>query len=496
MANENAVNLIETNSRLMNPQLYDTFSRKVLPLSAEDGKQFRFYCCGPTVYGPAHIGNFRTFTLQDVFRRMLEVAGLQPVHVRNITDVDDKTIRGAQAEGTTLEAFTRKWADKFHADCAALNLLEPTVEPSAVAHIPEQIEMIEKLIVGGHAYATADGSVYFRVSSFPDYGRLARLDPDSLRTQATNSGEARNQADEYERDTVADFALWKAAKPEDGDNHWDSPWGRGRPGWHIECSAMSIKHLGNTFDLHGGGIDLIFPHHENEIAQSRCYTGQDVFARHWFHCAHLMVEGQKMSKSLGNLYTLDELRARGVTPEALRYTLMNGHYRQPLNFTFNSLHASQSALEKLEKEVSKLLEATGQTPDDWKHLAVTPAIGFFAESDAPFKPAWDKLTDDLNVPGCLGALFSEFPLDARHGTDLPRALQGLATLLYALGLSLFVSEERTVEVPQAIADLAQARWDAKQAKNWAMADQLRAELTAAGWQVKDHKDGYDLMPLG
>lgn len=479
----------------MNLHLYDTFTRTTLPIFASDSKQFRFYCCGPTVYGPAHIGNFRTFTIQDVFRRVLKVAGLNPFHVRNITDVDDKTIRGSISAGMTLAAFTQKWADKFHADCSALNMLVPDVEPSAVTHIPEQIEMIEGLVKNGNAYVTVDGSVYFKVSSFADYGRLARLDRDALRTQETNSASTRNLADEYERDTVADFALWKAVKSEDADNFWDSPWGRGRPGWHIECSAMSRKHLGDTFDLHGGGIDLIFPHHENEIAQSRSFTGLDVFARHWFHCAHLMVEGQKMSKSLGNLYTLDQLREKGITPTALRYTLMNGHYRQPLNFTFNSLHASQSALEKLEKEILKLLANEKLTHKDWPQFVDNVPVGFFSADDAPFKSAWNKLLDDLNVPGCLGALFSEMPFEKNNTHAGYRMLQGLGAIVFALGLQLFQNADVTVTVPDAIIALAKARWDAKQARDWQTSDRLRKELTDAGWQVKDKKEGYDILPL-
>lgn len=476
------------------PQLFDTLSRTVRPLKASDGKRFRFYCCGPTVYGPAHIGNFRTFILQDAFRRMLDIAGLAPMHVRNITDVDDKTIRGAMAEGISLAEFTKKWTQKFHADCDALNLIPPDEEPSAVTHIPEQVSMIEELVNKGHAYAAADGSVYFKVSSFKDYGQLAHLDLENLQTQATNSGEDRNLADEYERDSVSDFALWKASKPEDGDNSWESPWGQGRPGWHIECSAMSRKYLGDHFDLHGGGVDLTFPHHENEIAQSRCCTGCETYAEHWFHCAHLMVEGQKMSKSLGNLYTLDQLREQGHEPAAVRYALMSGHYRQQLNFTFNGLHAAASALEKLEKEVAKLLEALGKTPQDWSGYADKPAIGFFEASDAPLKPAWDKLADDLNIPACLGALFSEMPFERKHATDLDRTLTAVGALLYALGIRLFEHADEALEIPENILSMAQERWDAKQARNWAKADELRGALADAGWQVKDTKEGFELLP--
>ena len=275
-------------------------------LEPADGKVFGFYCCGPTVYGPAHIGNFRTFVLNDVLRRVMEVSGTRTKHVRNITDVDDKTIRDSQACGMPLGEFTGKWTRRFHEDCEALNCLEPHIEPSAVEHIPEQIVMIESLLERGHAYTSEDGSVYFRIASFEDYGKLARLDQQDLELGKTQGQRA--NTDEYEKDSVSDFVLWKGRRPEDGENYWDSPWGEGRPGWHLECSAMSYKYLGDSFDLHSGGEDLKFPHHENEIAQSRCACGGE-FARAWFHPRFLMVDGEKMSKSLNNLHTLEDLES-------------------------------------------------------------------------------------------------------------------------------------------------------------------------------------------
>ncbi|MDA7914582.1 cysteine--tRNA ligase, partial [Akkermansiaceae bacterium] len=266
-----------------------------------DGKVFRFYCCGPTVYGPAHIGNFRTFVIQDVMRRVLELGGMKTKHVRNITDVDDKTIRDSVSAGMQLADFTAQWRDRFHADCVALNCLKPHIEPSAVEHIPEQVAMIEELLEKGHAYASEDGSVYFRITSFSEYGKLSRLDQRELDLGKTQNERA--NSDEYEKDNIADFVLWKSRRDEDGDNYWSSPWGEGRPGWHLECSAMILKYLGRTFDLHSGGEDLVFPHHENELAQSKCSCGGE-FARHWFHSTHLLVNGKKMSKSSGTLYTL------------------------------------------------------------------------------------------------------------------------------------------------------------------------------------------------
>lgn len=457
-------------------KLHDTLSRAERPLQPLDGHTLKLYCCGPTVYGPAHIGNFRTFVLQDVFRRVVEQGGLETLHVRNLTDVDDKTIRDSQRAGQALSEFTRHWTEKFHADCTALNLLAPHVEPGAVDHIPHQIRMIEALIARGHAYAAADGSVYFKVASFPEYGRLSHLDERELKPAATAT-----DSDEYGKDAVADFALWKARKPEDGPNFWSSPWGEGRPGWHLECSAMALEYLGEDFDVHSGGVDLVFPHHENEIAQSCCAT-HGRFARHWFHIAHLMVDGGKMSKSLGNLYTLDDLQQRGYTPAEARYVLINGHYRAPLNFTFHSLDAARQALHKLAKNTQALRAAAGAE-------SAAPAPG-------PFATAWALLEDDLNVPGALGEVFAtlnRLKPAALAAPEAAVALAGLHFLLTALGLQLPDLREQGAEAaPVEITALAERRWQAKQARDWPAADALRQELEAAGWLVKDGKDGWQL----
>jgi cysteinyl-tRNA synthetase len=476
----------------MSVEIYDTLSRSIQPLAPADGDTLRFYCCGPTVYGPAHIGNFRTFLIQDTLRRVLEVDGTKVQHVRNITDLDDKTIRQSQAENKSLAEFTAHWTEKFHADCSALNMLAPSAEPSAVAHIPEQIALVEKLVEKGHAYATEDGSVYFRVASFEDYGRLSRLKQRDLQTQSANSAGARNDADEYDRESISDFALWKARKPEDGSNFWPSPWGEGRPGWHLECSAMVAAAFdGKTIDLHGGGIDLCFPHHENEIAQSECAHGSDL-ARLWLHSAHLMVEGEKMSKSLGNLHTLDTLRERGFNPMVVRYTLISGSYRQQLNFTFDGLHAAQSAMAKLERFAQSLLEKTGETAEFFNDRYVT------AEAPADFgrlAKAWDALRHNLNTAACLGAVFGLIgsnpapALGAKEARDL---LEAFGSLLYALGIRLFTVEPKPVNAPKAILALAEERWEAKQARNFSKADALRDELLEQGWEVKDRKDGFDL----
>lgn len=457
--------------------LYDSLTREVLPLQPIDGHTFRFYCCGPTVYGPAHIGNFRTFVLQDLFRRVLEADNTGTSHVRNITDVDDKTILKSQAEKISLKAFTSHWARKFHDDCAALNLLSPHVEPSAVAHIPEQIVMIEKLIASGHAYAVDDHSVYFRTDSFPAYGKLSRLQEREITTNLT----ARQESDEYERDSAADFVLWKSRRPQDGENFWESPWGEGRPGWHIECSAMAIKHLGESFDLHSGGIDLIFPHHENEIAQSEAATGNP-FAQHWFHIAHLMIDGAKMSKSHGNLYTLSDIEARGYTAEELRYVLLSCSYRQTLNFTWESLAASRKALTRLRDFKKQIGGLTADITSKEKDFNI-------------FTPVLDSLQSDLNTAGALGHLFTiikSLDIASLRQKDLVAVRHGFALVVSTLGLKL--TDPVVVEPPEGIRQLAEQRWYAKLKSDWLLADSLRNELASAGWSVKDTDQSYQISP--
>ncbi|MFT4176878.1 MAG: cysteine--tRNA ligase [Luteolibacter sp.] len=462
-------------------RLFDTLTRTERDLRPIDGSTFRFYCCGPTVYGPAHIGNFRTFVLQDVLRRTLETGGIPTLHVRNITDVDDKTIRDSRQSGLPLIEFTRGWTEKFHADCAALGCLPPHIEPSAVDHIPEQIEMISTLVEKGHAYPSDDGSVYFKISSFPAYGKLSHLDERELDLGKTQN--ARANSDEYEKDSLSDFVLWKARRPEDGENYWPSPWGDGRPGWHLECSAMIHKYLGDTFDLHSGGVDLVFPHHENEIAQSQCACGGH-FSAHWFHITHLLVDGGKMSKSLGNLHTLGDLAQQGHTAMETRYVLIGAHYRKPLNFTLSSLTGAREALAKMAKGARSLAIRAGDATAD-------PEAGF-----GPFQDAWDSLNHDLNTPGALGGIFTGLKESSTlTGQDAASALAGLQKTLTALGLTLPEISETTETIPADIAELAETRWQARLNKNWAESDKLRAELAELGWAVKDAKDGYTLSKV-
>ncbi len=465
----------------MSLTLFDTMSRTARELRPLDGSTYRFYACGPTVYGPAHIGNFRTFVLQDLFRRLLELGGTRTKHVRNLTDVDDKTIRVSQETGQSLTDFTRHWTQLFHADCAALHCLPPHVEPSAVAHIPHQVKMIEALMAGGHAYATADGSVYFKIASFPDYGRLSRVKERELKPGASVSD------DEYEKDTLGDFALWKARKPEDGPNFWPAPWGEGRPGWHLECSAMIREYLGDTFDLHSGGVDLVFPHHENEIAQSECCGGAHGFAAHWFHITHLLVDGKKMSKSLGNLYTLADLAAKGYSPEEVRYVLTAAHYRGQLNFTLDSLDGARQALGKLARAERALAERAGtSTPPAYDSL--------MGQEAGPFAAAWTALNHDLNTAEALGHVFTVLKAvkpETLSPADALAVWRGFHLVLAAFGIVL-PPEKAEDAVPAQVQAVAEARWAARTGKDWAEADRLRGELDALGWTMKDGRENYSL----
>lgn len=468
----------------MEVHLYNTLTRSIDGLTRSHSDKYKIYCCGPTVYNYAHIGNFRTFIAQDVLFRLLKICGYNTLIVRNITDVDDKTIKFSQQNGVSLKSFTKKWEDIFHSDCDNLNMLRPDFEPRAAEHIDEQIALISTLLEKGLAYKAADGSVYFSVSKFNNYGKLSRVKDRELRTQELDSAGKKNLADEYDRDSASDFALWKAMKPEDGENFWDSPFGAGRPGWHIECSAMAMKYLGEEIDLHSGGMDLCFPHHENEIAQSEGCTGKK-FARHWMHIAHLMVDGTKMSKSLGNLYTLNDIVARGFSPQVLRYCLISGHYRQPLNFTFNALNAAKNALKKLLNFAKKinldLSKSNFQIIPEWK---------FFGD-------AFSALCDDLNCPQAIGCMFKtigDLNIDDLSQVKKFSLRNEFGSLLYIFGIDLLsvdISQKDGV-APAEIIALADERIEAKKNKDFESADELREKINSLGWAVKDTAAGYEL----
>jgi cysteinyl-tRNA synthetase len=457
-------------------KIYNTLARQIEEVRPLDGGRVRMYTCGPTVYNFAHIGNFRAYLFEDLLRRALQFAGFEVTQVMNLTDVDDKTIRGARAAGVSLDEFTRPFKEAFFADLARLGVEPAEHYPAATAHIPEMVALIGRLLASGHAYRSDDGSVYYNVARFPAYGRLAHLDVVGLRAGA------RVEQDEYDKENMADFALWKAWDPEDGDVAWDAPWGRGRPGWHIECSAMSMKYLGESFDIHTGGADNIFPHHENEIAQSEAATGRP-YVRIWAHCGYLLVDNAKMSKSLGNFYTLRDLLGRGYSGREVRYALLAGHYRQPLNFTFDALGAARSALARLDEFTARLSAAAG------RELRAGKPPAWAAEPAAAFRAA---IENDLGMPDALGALFQMAHAGHREcdgGRVGPRDALAVLDLLAGLDRVLGFLVRPEDAPPPEVLELNRRRDAARAAKNWPESDALRAQLAAAGWEARDTPAG-------
>jgi cysteinyl-tRNA synthetase len=434
----------------------------------------RMYTCGPTVYGPAHVGNFRSFVFADLLRRALLWKGYRVTWVMNITDVDDKIIRGAQAEGVPIDVLSERYTALFLDDLRRLRIPLPDVMPRATEHIREMVSLIETLMERGHAYRTEDGSIFFRIASWPAYGRLARVDPGQQRV-----GE-RVEADEYSKDDVRDFALWKAAKADEPS--WETALGAGRPGWHIECSAMSMRYLGPSFDLHTGGVDLIFPHHEDEIAQSEAATGQP-FVRTWVHCAHLQMAGEKMAKRTGRFQRPADLYAEGTSPRALRYALMATHYRSPLEFSPASVTAASSAVERLSTSLATLDAYEQDGPDD----ATMPA-----QLTASRRAFGDAIDDDLNVSAALAAVFELVREVNRRVADRSLSTadaRRAASFLRDLDTVLAVAEEEQAELDEGLLRLLEARAAARSARDWGRSDALRAELAAAGVIVEDTPDG-------
>ena len=459
----------------MSVRLHDTLTGALQPLEPLEAGHVRIYSCGPTVYGPAHVGNFRSFLFADVLVRYLRWRGYRVTWVMNLTDVDDKIIRGAAAEGIGIEALAARHIEGFLADAATLRMTTPDVLPRATAHIPQMVELVGALLERGHAYRTDDGSIFFRIASWPTYGRLARLDPDAMRV-----GE-RVAADEYSKDDVRDFVLWKAAKP--GEPSWETAVGSGRPGWHLECSAMSMAYLGRSFDIHTGGVDLIFPHHEDEIAQSEAATGEP-FVRTWLHCAHLQMGGRKMAKSEGNISRVAELLDGGVDPRALRYALIAAHYRTGLSFSDESLGAAAAAVARLDALVIALAAYRGGDPADPGLPAVIDAA-----SEA-FKLAMD---DDLGISAALAAVFDlvrdvnrRIAARSLSTADAARALAALRDVDRVLGLLPDAGEP---ELDAGLRDLIDRRAAARAARDWSASDRLRDELAARGIAVEDSRDG-------
>ena len=464
--------------------VFNSLTRRVEELKPLEGDTIRFYTCGPTVYNFAHIGNFRAYMFEDILRRVIQFNGFKVKQVMNLTDVDDKTIKGANAAGVKLTDYTKTYKDAFFADLKKLNIQPAEVYPAATDHIPEMIALVEKLMEKGVAYQSEDKSVYFKVREFPGYGKLAHIDFDHQQTGL------RCAADEYDKENVGDFALWKAWEESDGPVGWDSPWGRGRPGWHIECSAMSMKYLGETFDLHTGGIDNLFPHHENEIAQAEAATGKE-FVKTWMHCAHLKVNGEKMSKSLGNFFTLRDLLEKGYTGREIRYVLLNAHYRSGLNFAFTALEDARKALKRIDECVERL----GGTEKN-------SSIGRFVDWSIPeVKKVIDDFTaavnDDLNLPKAMASLFElvRFANSTNRRIDESTNQEILAAFRRmdeVLGFLFFGNEKPKAEIPAEVQALLDARAEARQTKNWAESDRLRDEIAALGWTVKDSKEGQSV----
>lgn len=438
-------------------------------------KKVGLYTCGPTVYNYAHIGNLRTFLFEDLLRRHLEYRGYDVTHVMNVTDVEDKIIRTCRETGESLESLTGRYTQAFLEDLDTLRILRPHHMPRATETIPAMVEFIKTLRERGHTYE-ADGSIYFRLSTFKDYGKLSGVDLEALKANA----DGRIDSDEYETEDARDFALWKAWDEEDGDIFWDTELGKGRPGWHIECSCMSREFLGDTFDIHCGGVDLMFPHHENEIAQSEAATGKP-FVRYWLHAGHLQVEGRKMAKSFGNTYTLRDLVDKGYDPIAIRWALSSTHYRQPSNFTFDGLEAATQSMQRLQDFRLRLQDVEGEGSD------------LTEETAACEKAFGEALDDDLNISAALAAVF-EFVRDTnklideecigKDGADNAVAL--LNRLDTACGL--FPPKEGAA-VPENVLELVNERQRVRREKNFARADEIRDTLKEMGWVVEDTPDG-------
>jgi cysteinyl-tRNA synthetase len=465
----------------MAPRFFNTLSRTVesfVPLDPA-GKEVGLYCCGPTVYDYGHIGNFRTFVFSDLLRRYLEFRGYKLTHVMNITDVEDKIIRRVRETGASLRDYTGKYEQAFLEDLAALSCLKPHQMPRATEHIAEIIRLIEQLIARGVAYKAADGSVYFSIEKYQGcgcrYGQLVKLNFEQMRP-----GE-RVARDEYDKESIADFALWKARMPDDGAVFWPSPWGEGRPGWHIECSAMSMAILGPSFDLHVGGEDLAFPHHEDEIAQSEgagLQAAGNRFVKYWMHGAHLLVEGKKMSKSLGNFYTLRDLLAKGFNGREIRFLLLSAHYRESFNFTLDGLQGARASLARLDECLGKLDElaaGSGAEPEGGLIESITTA-----------------LDDDLNVSAAWGAVFDWVRETNRllieSAVSSAQAAARLAAWQRVDGI-FGLGQPEEAEAPPAIQALLEERQAARKARDFQRADALRDELKTKGWVIEDTPKG-------
>ena len=457
-------------------QFYNTLKReKEIFHPIEEGK-VGLYTCGPTVYDYAHIGNFRTFMFEDLLKRWLLHLGFDVNHVMNITDVDDKTIKKSQAEGVDLFEITERYTDFFMKDLDWLKIIPADIFPKATDSIPKMIQMIKILLEKGFAYREDDGSVYFNIRSFPDYGLLTKIN------MVNQQSASRVSDDEYDKDAPQDFALWKGWKEEDGDVVWDAPWGRGRPGWHIECSAMSSETLGDHFDIHCGGVDNMFPHHENEIAQSQCATDEP-FVNVWLHSEFLLVDGGKMSKSLGNFYRISDLKEMGFTPECIRYQLLAGHYRSKITFSADKKHEGDKIVQKITDLKSRLK----------KRNSAMFADGSYPEEYSEFK---ERMNDDLNAPRSFAVFFdwmkiinSKLDQNNISEQELGQGWEFIQAFDKIFGL---IKSDQLPEIPIEITHLANQRDKARKMRDWAEADSLRQILKSKGWIVEDTPNGQQI----
>ncbi|MBW2973374.1 cysteine--tRNA ligase [Candidatus Woesearchaeota archaeon] len=456
-------------------KIFNTMSRKKEVFKPLKKGEVTMYICGPTVYDYPHIGNYRAYVFGDLLNRYLKYLGFKVKFVQNLTDVDDKTIRDSQKEGVSLKEYTEKFIKAFFEDLDTLNIVRADVYPKATEHIKEMVAMVKNLLDKGFAYKSEDGCIYYSISKFKDYGKLAHLDPEQLKEGASG----RVLSDEYDKENMRDFALWKAWTPEDGDVFWETEVGKGRPGWHIECSAMSMKYLGDTFDIHGGGVDLIFPHHQNEIAQAEGATGKQ-FVRYWVHNEWLLVEGQKMSKSLGNFYTLRDILEKKYHPMAIRYLLLGTHYRQQLNFTFKGLEAARSSLQRIWDFMQKLDELSGKGNAELVDKAIEKAKKEFD----------DALNDDLEISRALAAVFEfikeiNVAMPDLSKDDAKKIKDFMTDLDKVLGF-IVVKKEKISEDIQKLVD---ERETARKAKDFKKADEIRDKLKEMGIVLEDTPQG-------
>ena len=463
---------VQTNLRFFN-----TLTRQKENFNPINPNEVRMYTCGPTVYDYAHIGNFRAFLFEDLLKRWLKHRGFKVTHIMNLTDVDDKTILGSKKQQIPLRQYTEFYTKTFFEDAKALNIEPADHYPRATEHIPEMTTLIKKLIDKGYTYNGKENSTYYAINKFKDYGKLSKI-----RVQDLKKG-ARVKVDEYAKEEAQDFALWKAWTTEDGDVFWETELGKGRPGWHIECSAMSMKYLGETFDIHCGGVDNIFPHHENEIAQSEAATGKK-FVNYWLHNEHLLVEGKRMAKRFGNFYTLRDLLKKGCDPKAIRYLLLSTHYRQQFNFTFEGLEAAKSAIDRLANVMRRLQDANGKGKGEQLSQLLSKFESCFGEA----------MDDDLNVNAAFAALF-DFVRDINNLLDANELSKEEAERVYSLlesfdkVLGVVGEVKREETLPKEIEALVTKREEARKAKDWKTADEIRQQLKDMRVIVEDTPQG-------